>query len=103
MPVVAARLLLVSVHALLDDCPLAVVGHEEAVEVEIEAVLHGGAVDLGDQPACAGQSGAVETHTFAESLQLIRRLPGMLASAAADVNAEFVRERPQPALEGTDD
>jgi hypothetical protein len=42
MPVVAPRLLLVAVHALLHYRPLAIVGHEEAVEVEIEAVLHGG-------------------------------------------------------------
>src|ERR1700733_3123512 len=99
MPVVAPRLLLVAVHTLLHHRPLAVVGHEEAVEIEIEAVLHGGAVDLGDQPARAGESGAVETDTFAECLQFVRRLAGVLASAAADVDAEFVRERPQPALE----
>ena len=103
MPVVAARLLLVAVHALLHHRPLAVVGHEEAVEVEIEAVLHGGAVDLGDQTACAGQRGAIETDTFAERLQFVRRLPRVLAPTAADVDAEFVGQRPQPALEGADD
>src|ERR1700676_4925415 len=103
MPVVAARLLPVAIHALLHHRPLAVVGYEEAVEVEIEAVLHGGAVDLGDQTACADESGTVETETFAECLQFVRRLPRMLASAAADVDAEFVRERRQPALEGADD
>ena len=32
MPMVAARLLLVAVHALLHDRPLAVVGHEEPVQ-----------------------------------------------------------------------
>src|ERR1700680_4613954 len=103
MPVGAARLVAVAIHALLHHRPLAVVGHEEAVEVEIEAVLHGGAVDLGDQPACAGESGAVETDTFAECLQFVRRLAGMLTSTAADVDAEFVGKRPQPALESAND
>ena len=103
MPVIAPRLLLVAVHALLHHRPLAVVGHEEAVEVEIEAVLHGGAVDLGDQAACACQRGAVKTDAFAEGLQFIRCLSRVLASTAANVDAEFVRQRPQPALEGADD
>ena len=66
MPMVAARLLLVAVHALLHDRPFAVVGHEEPMEVEIEAVLDGGAVDFGDQAACAGELGAVESDAFAE-------------------------------------
>src|ERR1700676_721796 len=103
MPVVAPRLLLVTVHTLLHHRPLAIVGHEEAVEVEIEAVLYGSVVDLGDQSARAGDSGAAEPDASAECLQFVGSLPGMLTSTAADVDAEFVRERPQPALEGAND
>jgi hypothetical protein len=66
MPVVSARLFLFTVHALLHDGPLAIVRDEEAVQVEIETVLHGGAVDLGDQAACARQLGAVKTDALAE-------------------------------------
>jgi hypothetical protein len=55
----------VAVHALLHNRPLSVICHEESVEVEIEAVLDGGAVDFGDQTACANESGAVETDPFA--------------------------------------
>jgi hypothetical protein len=99
---VAARLLLVAVHALLHHRPLAVVGHEEAVEIEFEAVLQGGAVDLSDQTACAGQFGTVKTDAFAEGLQFVRCLPGVLAPPAADVYAEFVGQRSQPTLEGPD-
>ena len=102
MPVVAARLPLVAVHALLHDGPLAVVGDEEAVQVEIEAVLHGGAVDLGDQPAGARQPGAVEADALAEQPQFVRRLARMLAAAAADMDAEFVLQRPEPALQRAD-
>jgi hypothetical protein len=41
MPVLAAGLTRVPVHALLHDRPLAVVGDKETVEVEIKAVLNG--------------------------------------------------------------
>ena len=66
MPVVSARLFLATVHALLHDGPLAIVRDEEAVQVEIETVLHGGAVDLGDQAACARQLVGVKTDALAE-------------------------------------
>ena len=56
----AARCGVVAVHALLHHDPLAVVGDDEAVQVELEAVLHRGAVDLGDQPARPRQRRAVE-------------------------------------------
>ena len=49
MPMVAARLLLVAVHALLHDRPLPVVCHEEPVQIKVEAILDGGTVDLRDQ------------------------------------------------------
>ena len=65
MPMVPARLLVVAVHALLHDRPLAVVGDEESVQIQIEAVLDRGAVDLGDEAARAGKLGAVETDAFA--------------------------------------
>ena len=93
VPMVAARLLVVAVHALLHDGPFAVIGHEEAVQVEIEAVLDGGAVDFGDKAARAGQLGTVETNAFAQQAQFVRRLPRMLASAAADMDAKLIRER----------
>ena len=88
-PVVAARLALLAVHALLHHHPLAVVGDDEAVQIEIEAVLHRGAVDLGDQPAGAGQRRAVEADALAERDQLVRRLARVLAAAAADMDAEL--------------
>ena len=99
---VPARLLVVAVHALLHDRPFAVVGHEEPVQVEIEAVLDGGAVDFGDEAARAGEPGAVETDALAQQAQFVRRLSRMLAPAAADVDAKFARKRSQPALEGAD-
>ena len=98
MPVIAARLPLVAVHALLHDGPMAVIGDEEAVQVEVEAILHGGAVDLGDQAAGPRQRRRVDADTIAEGRQLIRRAPGMLAAAAADMDAELALQGRQAAL-----
>ena len=47
-PMVAPCLPAGIVHALLHDHPVAVVNDDEAVEVETEAILKGGTVDLGD-------------------------------------------------------
>lgn len=102
-PVVTARLPSVAVHALLDDHPAAVVGDDEAVQIEVETVLHGGAVDLGDQAAGRGKGRAVEADTFADHLQLVRRLARMSAASAADMDAELARQRRQPALQRADD
>ena len=88
-PVIAPRLAIAAVHALLDDHPLAVVGDDEAVQVEIVAVLDRGAVDLGDQPARARQRLAVEPDAIADREKLVRRLARMIAAAAADMQAEL--------------
>lgn len=55
MPMIATSLPLISVHALLHDCPFSVVGNEEAMEIKIKPILNGRAVDLGNEPARAGQ------------------------------------------------
>src|SRR5690606_22025831 len=46
LPVVAACLALVAIHALLHHRPADIVGHEEPMQVELKAILHGGAVAL---------------------------------------------------------
>src|SRR6476620_8404841 len=93
MPVIAPRLPLVAVHALLHDRPLAVLRDEEAVQIEIETVLHGGAVDLRHEAACARQGLRVESDVFAERGEFIRRAAGMLAVPAANVNSKLVLQR----------
>src|SRR5215211_4239246 len=72
---VAARLLEGAVHALLHDHPSAVVGDDEAVQVKLEAVLHRGAVDLGDEAARIREGGAVEADPLARRFELLRGLP----------------------------
>ena len=88
-PVVAARLAAVAVHALLHDDPVAVIGDDEAVQIEIEAVLHGGAVHLGDEPAGVASACAVDPDALADRDQLMRRLARLRAAPAADMDAEL--------------
>src|SRR6185312_44987 len=62
-----------------------------------------GAVDLGDEAARPRQAIRVEADAVSERLELIRRLARMLAAPAADVDAELVLQRHEPALERADD
>ena len=45
-PVIAAGLSELAVHSLLYNDPMAVVGHNEPMQVKLETVLHSGTVDL---------------------------------------------------------
>src|SRR4051794_15481839 len=102
-PVVAPGLPAITVHALLDHDPAAVIRDDEPVEIEIEPILHGGAVDLGDQPARLGERPAIQPDALANARELVRRLARMPAAPAADMNAEFVREWRETALQRAED
>jgi hypothetical protein len=65
-PVIAPSLSVIAVYALPDDNPLAFIGDDEAVEIEIEPVLHRCAVDLGDQPTRRGERCSVDTDPIAD-------------------------------------
>ena len=101
-PMVAARGAARIVHALLDDGPFALVGDDEAVQIEVETILDGGAVDLRHQPADVGERGAVDPDPLADRREFVRRLARLLAAAAADMDAEFARQRLEPALQRAD-
>src|SRR5207253_2378561 len=77
----------------------AVVRDDEAVQVEVEAVLDGGAVDLGGEAAGARERLAVEADALADRDQLARRLPRVGAAPAADVNAELAAAQRERALQ----
>jgi hypothetical protein len=74
-PVVAASLLAVAIHPLLDDNPLAIVGHNETVQIKIKAILHSGAVDFGDEPARICERRPIKAPTLPDCDELPRRLP----------------------------
>src|SRR5207247_7355904 len=63
VPVIAARLTLVTINALLHDGPFAVGRHEETVQIEVESILHRGAVDLRDETARPCEVFAVDSDT----------------------------------------
>ena len=100
---ITARLARVAVHPLLHHDPLAVVGDDEAVQIEIVTVLHRRAVDLGDQAAGARQRRAVEADPRADRHEFVRRLARMSAAAAADMQAELARQRLEAAFQRADD
>jgi hypothetical protein len=91
--VIPASLLAVAIHSLLDYDPLAIIGHDESVQIEIKAILHGGAIDLGDEPACVCERRPVKAHPLPDCDELPRRLPGMFAAAATDMDPKLIRER----------
>ena len=101
-PMIAASRAARIVHALLDDCPMPIIGDDEAVQVEVKSVLDGGAVDLRHEPAGVGKRRTVKPDPLADRCQFKRRLSRMLAAAAADVDSEFAREGLKAALERAD-
>ena len=102
MPMVAAGLPSVSVHALLNHCPMAIVGDKEAMQVEIKAVLNCGAVNLRDEAAGARQRRTVKAHTVAKALQLFRGLARMLPAPTADMEPKLAAQRSKPAFQRAD-
>ena len=100
---IAPGLAAVAVHALLDHDPVSFVGDDEAVEIEVKAVLDRCAVDLGDEPARPGERRAVEAHPITDRDKLMRRLARVAAAPAADMDAELPRQRCQTALQRSND
>ena len=88
-PVIAPGLAEIAVHALLDHDPVPVIGDDEAVQIQVEPVLHRRAVDFGDKPACRGERGAIEPDPIADRDQFMRRLARVIAASAADMDAEL--------------
>src|SRR5690242_3506747 len=103
MPMVPARLAPAAVHALLDDGPMAVVRHDEAMQVKLKAVLHCGAVDFRNEAARTGERLRVDADTVAECSEFRRGLARVPAAATAYVDTDLALERRQAALQRADD
>jgi hypothetical protein len=100
---VAPRLALLAVHALLHDRPVAIVDDEEPMQVKLEPVLHGGAVHLRHKAAHPRQPRSIEAEPVTEQLKLLGRAPRVPAAPAADMHPKLRFERSEPALQGADD
>ena len=72
------------------------------MEIEIEAVLYRGGVDLGDEPAGIRQRGPVQANAVRDCDELVRRLFRVPPASAANVDSQLLRERGEAALECTD-
>jgi hypothetical protein len=87
--VIAPGLAVVAIHALLDHDPASVVSDDEAVEVQVKAVLDRRAVDLGDQPARPGERCNVEADPITDRDKLRGRLARVATAPAADMDAKL--------------
>src|SRR5436853_4666030 len=102
MPVVAPGLALGAIHALLHNSPVAVIGHEEAVQIELKPVLDGRAIHLGHKPAGACEPGRIKASTVSDPRKLFRGAPRMFAASAAYMDPELFFERRKATLQGPD-
>ena len=96
---ITACLFALATHSLLNDDPAAFIGDDEAVQIKIKAVLHGGAVNLGDEAAHGGEFVAIKADAISDRHKLPRRAARVIAAPAADMQTEFGAERTQSALE----
>ena len=74
-PVVSAGLFELAVYPLLYNHPVAVVGNDEPVQIELETVLHSGTVDLRYQAASCGKRRPIKAYPAPDLDQFVRRLP----------------------------
>ena len=98
---VASSLLALRAHSLLNNGPAAIVGDDKGMKIELEAVLHRGAIDLGYQPTCFCEFGPVEAYSFSDQHQLMRGLSRKSSAATAHMDAKFVLQRSKTAFQGT--
>src|SRR5262249_11314187 len=101
-PVVSARLSAFAVHALLDHHPATLVADDEAVQIKLEAILDGGAVDLGYQPAGLRKRRPVKARALADADELRRSLRRVPAPPAAHMNAKLPPQGGEPTFERAD-
>ena len=87
---ITAGLFDLAVHPLLYNDPVAVVGDDETMQIELEAVLHSGTVDLGYQAAGCGERGPIKAHPVPDIDQFVRRLPRIPAASAAYMDPELL-------------
>src|SRR3569623_1531631 len=99
---VSPGLPMVAIHALLDNGPLTIARDEEAVQVEIKAVLHRRTVHLGDLSTGAYQWDWIPSGTIAQRCQFLGSPTRVASATAADIDAKFVLQRPEAALQGAD-
>jgi hypothetical protein len=62
---IAPGLLTLTIHSLLHHCPVAVIGHDEAVQVKVETILHCRAIHFGDQSTGPCQACTVDPDAVA--------------------------------------
>ncbi len=88
-PVIPPRLAPGITHALLHYAPLPIVGDDEGVQVKIKPVLNCGAINLRHELARSHERRGIQSRSFSDLYELIRRPPRMFATSTAYVQTEF--------------
>src|ERR1700752_5069091 len=91
------------VKPLLHDGPLTFSGQDKAVEINLKPVADRVVVHTGREPAGSDQILAVESPALGDQAQFLRRVSREAATSSADVDAQLVRSRRKPALQGAHD
>jgi hypothetical protein len=97
-PVIAPSLPPVIIHSLLNHNPLGVIGHDKPMQIKIEPILDGGAINLCDEPACGGERQAIDADAVADGRQFIRGFARLRATSAADMDSKLTGQRCQSTL-----
>src|SRR4029078_13135475 len=103
MPVIAASHAVVIFQALLTDRPFAIRRDNETVEIDLKSVRDRIIVDPSGESADAHQSFAVKAAPVRNCAQLLRRVAGNPAAAAADIQAELPGVWSESAFESSHD
>src|SRR6185369_14869829 len=93
MPVVSSRHSRRVVHSLLHDGPFAISRQDERVQVKLKSVGDGIVINSRRQSTCSDEALAVGPDPACDSPQLVRCLTRLLASSAADINAQLFGTR----------
>src|SRR3954469_256991 len=90
MPVIAACETCGVIHALLHDSPFTVRGQNERVYIKLKPITDRIVINARSQTARPNERIAIEPFTAGQCTQFIRCSARVLATASAEVDAEFI-------------
>src|ERR1700744_2313167 len=96
---ITTRLPALAIHALLHHRPMSVGSDNEAMQVQIKAVLNSGAIDLRDQPTCLAQNGAIDAGLVPDAQELFWGLARVLSPASANKETKLALQGRQTTFE----
>ena len=103
MPMISTRRAIAGIHTLLHHGPLTFVAHNEGVQIELKPIRNCIVVDFCSQAAGPRQRIATHPRNVRERAKLLRRLPRLFATPAANVDPQLMRPRIEPTFQRAHD